>query len=47
MTKQMCGSRLGSVYRSRTEATQKNENLLNSLAAVIHKNKCNAVSNSK
>ena len=38
---------VGSVYGTRTEKMQKIEKNVNSLAAVIHKNKRNAVSNSE
>jgi len=37
LAKQTCGSRLGSVCGSRTEAMQKNPNIFNALAAVIRK----------
>jgi len=45
----MCGSRLSSVCGSRTEAMQSRQtkNILKSVAAVIHKNKRNAVGNSE
>jgi len=39
IAKLMCGSR--------TEAMQKNKNILKSLAAAVHKNKCNAAGISK
>jgi len=45
--RQTCGSKLGLVYGSRTEAMQKNKNILNSEAAVIHENKRNAAGNSE
>jgi len=37
----------GSVCGSIIEAVQKNKNILNSLAAIIHKNEHHAASNSK
>jgi len=46
--KETSGSRLGSVHgKSKTEALQKTSNILNKLAAVIHKNKHNAAGKSK
>jgi len=45
--KQTCGSWIGSVCGIRTETMQKNKNILNSLAAEIHKSKRNAASNSE
>ena len=47
MAKQTCGSREGSVCGSKTEAMQKTKIILNSPAAVIHKNKRNAAGNGK
>jgi len=35
------------VFGRKTETIHKNKNILNSLAAVIHKNKCNAAGNSE
>jgi len=45
--KQTRGSKLGSVCGSRTESMQKKKNIVNSLAAVINKNKHNAAGNSE
>ena len=45
--KHKCGIRLDSLCGSRMKAIQKNKCILNSLAAVTHKNKGNAAGNSK